>query len=212
MKTTSLSYILQVGKGSILCLLLAIGVAGCGSKKKIPRTIADKNAVGITGDQDGNYADGKKGPNSPGETPDGEYDRDKSGDLDRNPEPYGGEKGPEGTPIPELANVYFSLDSDELDQAAESVLKRNATYLKNQDELQVVLRGHTDDQGTEEYNFSLGSNRAQSVRDYLIDAGIDGSRLETVSFGETLRIEEGDDESARAQNRRVEFFVYTIEN
>jgi len=125
-------------------------------------------------------------------------------------EPGGKSLGEAGEAIPELTPVYFPLDSYELGESAKTLLGRAATYLKSNPDLYVVLRGHCDDTGTEEYNLALGSQRAQAVRKHLIDQGIGAIRLETLSFGETMPASEGTDEASRAQNRRVEFFVYTL--
>jgi outer membrane protein OmpA-like peptidoglycan-associated protein len=128
-----------------------------------------------------------------------------------NPELLGGDHlVAEGAPIPDLPVVYFEYDKDVLNGAALIVLEKNAAYLAKRPELYAVLRGHTDEQGTEEYNVSLGSRRAQSVRDYLIGMNIPADQLQTISFGESLPIVEGDEFDA--QNRRVEFFVYALED
>ena len=127
-----------------------------------------------------------------------------------NPELLGGDHlVAEGAPIPDLPVVYFDYDKDVLNEAALTVLNKNAAYLAKRPELYVVLRGHTDEQGTEEYNVSLGSRRAQSVRDFLIGKNIPADRVQTISFGESMPIVEGD--GFDAQNRRVEFFVYALE-
>lgn len=126
-------------------------------------------------------------------------------------ERLGGESAAAGAPVPELPPVYFAYDSDGLDQAAKAVLDKSIEYLRANTGLQAVLRGHTDERGTEEYNVSLGSRRAQSVRDYLVFNGIKADRLQTLSFGESMPATDQTDDASRARNRRVEFFVYTME-
>lgn len=123
--------------------------------------------------------------------------------------PESASNGVEGQPIAELPNVYFGLDSDELDSAATTIIDNGSAYLKKNTALNVVLRGHCDDTGTSEYNYALGSRRAQRVRDALIERGIDANRLQTMSFGKDMPAAQGTDEASRAQNRRVEFFVFT---
>ncbi|MBI1291130.1 OmpA family protein [bacterium] len=125
-------------------------------------------------------------------------------------EPAGKSLGESGEAIPELTPVYFALDSYDLGDSAKTLIGRAAGYLKTHQDLYVVLRGHCDDTGTDEYNLALGSQRAQAVRKQLIDEGIGAIRLETLSFGESMPAVEGSDEASRAQNRRVEFFVYTM--
>lgn len=118
---------------------------------------------------------------------------------------------PDAMLIDELQTVYFGFDSAALSESAQTAIEQNAEYLTGRPDIMVILRGHTDDRGTEEYNVALGSRRAQSVREALILEGIDPGRLSTVSFGKTMPIVEGENESARSKNRRVEFFVYESE-
>lgn len=135
------------------------------------------------------------------------------------PEPTGGNPeptpkdatGPLGSSVPELSMVYFELDKDTLSAETAETLKKHADYLKAHPELNVVIRGHTDSSGTDEYNIALGSKRAQAVRDRLVELGIAASRMETISYGENVPVAEGGDEEARKANRRAEFFVYTVQ-
>jgi peptidoglycan-associated lipoprotein len=69
------------------------------------------------------------------------------------------------------------------------------------------IAGHTDARGSDEYNLALGQRRAAIVKRHLMERGIAGARLEVVSFGEERLAAEGDDESARSQNRRAEFEI-----
>jgi len=72
-------------------------------------------------------------------------------------------------------------------------------------EMSFVLGGHTDDVGEDDYNMQLSEERAESTRRYLVEKGIDPSRLEVAAFGKTKPLEEGSDPDARRRNRRVEF-------
>lgn len=121
---------------------------------------------------------------------------------------YSGEERPVGYQVEELPNVLFAFDDDQLTADARRKAARAADYLQQNPNLNVVLRGHTDDRGTEEYNIALGSRRAQAVREALIEQGIAASRIETVSFGKSQPLETGRDEATRSRNRRVEFFLY----
>jgi peptidoglycan-associated lipoprotein len=67
--------------------------------------------------------------------------------------------------------------------------------------------GHTDERGSLEYNLALGMRRANAVRQYLGDFGIDPARFETTSMGEDSPVSGGSNESAWAQNRRAEFVI-----
>lgn len=111
----------------------------------------------------------------------------------------------ETTPESRLDDVFFDYDQYELRADTRRLLQENARYLREHSGMNIVLEGHCDERGTNEYNLALGQRRADSVRDYLIDLGIDGGRLRTISYGEERPFETGHDESAWARNRRVHF-------
>lgn len=115
---------------------------------------------------------------------------------------------PAGAEIPELPEILFEYDTDSLSESAKAAVAKAAEVLKRRPELLVVLRGHTDDRGTPEYNMALGSRRALAVQAALLEAGIAADRIDTLSFGEELPADPADSEEARAKNRRVEFFVF----
>lgn len=103
------------------------------------------------------------------------------------------------------ANIYFEFDNSSLNAEARELLLKQARWLKKNQDRKLVVEGHCDSRGTEEYNLALGSRRAQSVKDFLVDAGVDASQIATVSYGEERPAVEGDNEDAWAQNRRAEF-------
>ncbi len=106
--------------------------------------------------------------------------------------------------------VYFAFDSAALGTAELPKLESLAGHLREHPEYAVVVEGHCDDRGSDEYNRALGENRALVVRDQLISLGIDGARLETVSYGEEKpAVPNATDESQHAKNRRAQFIVGT---
>ncbi len=110
--------------------------------------------------------------------------------------------------VRELATIYFDYDSSSIRSDARATLQANAGAIQGHDEWRtVVIEGHTDERGTEEYNLALGEQRAHATRQYLADLGIPSSRLQVVSFGESAPAVQGSDESAWRWNRRVEFRV-----
>ncbi len=111
--------------------------------------------------------------------------------------------------LDELMNndVYFDYDDASLTSEGKSLLQRAATILKTEKAFNVVLEGHTDERGTEDYNLALGNRRAQTVLSYLKSLGVSSSDLDAVSKGEQEPKVEGADESSWAQNRRVHFSV-----
>jgi peptidoglycan-associated lipoprotein len=104
-------------------------------------------------------------------------------------------------------DVYFDFDRSELTDKARGELTQVGDVLRKQNKFYVVVEGHTDAQGTESYNMSLGSKRSQAVMRFLVDYGVESERLQTVSFGEEKPKAEGEDEASYAQNRRAHFSV-----
>ncbi|RMG19461.1 MAG: peptidoglycan-associated lipoprotein Pal [Deltaproteobacteria bacterium] len=110
------------------------------------------------------------------------------------------------TPDCTVETVYFDFDSSDLTPEARSILQSNAECLNALGQ-NVVLEGHCDERGTEEYNLQLGERRANAVKKYLVSLGVDPSRIKTVSYGEERPADPGHDEAAWARNRRVEFVL-----
>lgn len=106
--------------------------------------------------------------------------------------------------LAKLQVVYFALDSDAIDEGAQSALDANARVLKATTG-DFVIEGHCDERGTAEYNQSLGERRAKAVQQYFADQGIALSRITVVSYGKDRPAVEGSDEQAWSKNRRAEF-------
>jgi peptidoglycan-associated lipoprotein len=101
--------------------------------------------------------------------------------------------------------VFFEYDSDEINAAAERKLEAKAAVLRANPGVRLRIEGHCDQRGSTEYNLALGQRRAEAVRAYLVNLGIDESRLSTLSYGKERPLVEGDDEETFARNRRAEF-------
>lgn len=103
-----------------------------------------------------------------------------------------------------LAKVfYFEFDQSLLNAEARAALTAHAERLKASPKA-VRLEGHADERGSREYNMALGERRANAVRDFLVLQGVDGSMIETVSYGEERPAAMGSYEGAYSKNRRVE--------
>jgi len=105
----------------------------------------------------------------------------------------------------DFETVYFSYDSYELSPVAIDSIEKNAKLLKSDPTYSLRIEGHCDDRGSDEYNMSLGENRAMTVMNYLASLGIDKSRLTIISYGEEMPVANDRNEIAWAKNRRVEF-------
>jgi len=104
-----------------------------------------------------------------------------------------------------MGDVNFDFDKYNLRDDAIATLRRHVETLRANPELKVLIEGHCDERGTEEYNIGLGERRANRVFEYLVAAGIDESRLKTISYGEMRPKAMGSNEEAWAINRRAEF-------
>lgn len=113
-----------------------------------------------------------------------------------------------GVRVAELETVYFDFDRAVIRDNQKPTLRTDAGAIEaNSSWRTVVLEGHCDERGSEEYNLALGERRANATKAYLVNLGVSGGRLDTVSFGEAKPAVQGHDESAWKWNRRVEFRV-----
>lgn len=111
-----------------------------------------------------------------------------------------------GTKV-KLNNIYFSFNSDTLDQRSKVVLDNFTLFLMDNPNLKIKIEGHTDDIDTKDFNMDLSIRRAKVVRDFLWNAGIDYSRIEYKGYGETVPVTDNESERGRALNRRTEFVI-----
>ncbi|MGC8743742.1 MAG: peptidoglycan-associated lipoprotein Pal [Verrucomicrobiia bacterium] len=103
--------------------------------------------------------------------------------------------------------VYFDFDRSTIRPSEKSKIEAVAAVLKQKPETKVQVEGHCDERGTEEYNRALGERRALAAREYLINLGISGDRIFTISYGEDKPADPGHNEAAWAKNRRAEFIL-----
>jgi peptidoglycan-associated lipoprotein len=103
--------------------------------------------------------------------------------------------------------VFFDYDDSSLRRDAQEILARKVAVLRANPSVALRIDGHADERGSVEYNHALGMRRANSVREYLTGFGIEGSRLDIISFGEDRPLDPRSNETAWARNRRAEFLV-----
>lgn len=104
-----------------------------------------------------------------------------------------------------LKTIYFPYNESNLSEEARATLQANAELLREFSDAQVTVEGHCDERGSTEYNIALGERRAQSVRKYLMQLGIDGARLGVLSWGEEKPADSSGTDAGFARNRRAEF-------
>lgn len=161
-----------------LALILVVGLgAGCKGKKDTPLD------TGLSGTDPGSGMEQTTGEGLP--------------DLDQESLLFHPDRG--------LKTVYFDYDSSSLRPDALAILRENAERIKQVPGAIIQIAGHCDERGSAEYNIALGERRALAVREHLIQLGVSGDRLLTISFGEEMPAVEGHTEAAWRYNRRAEF-------
>jgi peptidoglycan-associated lipoprotein len=105
-----------------------------------------------------------------------------------------------------LKPVHFDYDQFTMTSEAQAAAQYDAEILKRAPQVAVLIEGHCDERGTDEYNLALGERRAQAVAQYLTTLGV-SNRMSTVSYGSELPADPGHNEAAWAKNRRAELRV-----
>ena len=178
---------------AVTALLATFAITGCTSKP----VAKNANASGLVG---ANGANGVDGASTTGLGANGEL----------NGNGLNGNGGLNGGPQDAVRRallarvVHFDLDSSDIAQSDFAVLNAHASYLASNGAAHTVLTGHTDERGTREYNMALGERRAKSVQTYLVTNGVRADQIDVVSYGKEKPVNEAHDESAWAENRRVE--------
>ncbi|MEN8134219.1 MAG: peptidoglycan-associated lipoprotein Pal [Thermodesulfobacteriota bacterium] len=114
---------------------------------------------------------------------------------------------PEGRTSAGLFPLYFDFDKSMIRSDQVERVEKNAEFLKNNPGVRVRIEGNCDERGTNEYNMALGQRRALSGQQYLVNLGVAGSRLDTISYGEERSLNFGHDELSWSQNRRDDFVI-----
>ena len=172
-------------KKASLALVAAAVLAGCSSAPSLDNApVEDKG--GVSANNGAGAGSGQTGQST-------------VGGIDLNASGANGQ-GPVGVE----RIIYFDFDSYTVKPEFQSLLEAHARYLKASSARKVMLEGHTDDRGGREYNLALGQKRAEAVRRSLGLLGVSDAQVEAVSYGKEKPAVQGNNESAFAQNRRVE--------
>ena len=198
-----------------LCLSL-LALAGCGPKQVSPYTPTGNNMpegsaldggmgniteeMGAGSGQDGGLgAGGSEGLDATGGS-----GSNLSFAGDNQSDAY---KREHGRSSPEMRPIYFDFDQSSIRSDQIPSMEHNGSYLKSNPSRSVLVEGNTDDRGTNEYNLALGERRAVAARNYLVEFGIEESRIRTVSYGEERPLFMGQSEDEFAHNRRDDFIL-----
>ena len=98
--------------------------------------------------------------------------------------------------------VFFATNESILTTRSRDTLRKQATWLRKNPEITVVLEGHADERGTREYNLALGERRANSAKDYLMTYGVSANRISVISYGKERPVDSGSNPLAWSKNRR----------
>lgn len=104
-----------------------------------------------------------------------------------------------------LDNVYFKYDDYVLTDQGRTSLDKNANFLLQNPNVKIIVEGHCDKRGSNEYNLALGLKRAKAIETYLVNSGVEASQVKIISYGEERPAVYGNNESAYSKNRRAEF-------
>ena len=98
--------------------------------------------------------------------------------------------------------VFFATNESSLTTASRDTLRKQASWLRKNSNINIVLEGHADERGTREYNLALGERRANAAKDYLMTYGISANRISVISYGKERPVDSGSNPLAWSKNRR----------
>lgn len=187
--------------------------------RKADKPLRDRDGDGIPDRDD--QCPREPGPAPSGCPPDEDNDEipDDEDKCPTEPETKNGFDDDDGCPdiVPEefadlagiLKGINFDTDKDKIKKDSKPILDRAVEVLQKYPQVRIEISGHTDSAGGYEHNVDLSQRRAESVKNYLIDAGVDGERIETRGAGPNEPIATNDTKDGRAENRRIEVKILT---
>ena len=193
--------------GSVAALLVLIVVMASCAKR--PATIAASapaptGVAGATGSSGGSGGSGSTGGGTTSMQPSGSTAA---------PAPTGSTTGG-ARPAPrdfaavsDLKDVFFDFDKYDIRPTDAKMLEANAAWLKSHDNMLVLVEGHCDERGTNEYNLALGERRAKATMNYLVAQGVQANRITIISYGEERPVCTEHTEACWAKNRRAHFLI-----
>lgn len=106
-----------------------------------------------------------------------------------------------------LKMIHFDYDQYMIREDAKPMLEEDAAWMKKFGSAKVLIEGHCDERGTEEYNLALGEKRAKSTYDYLASLGVSPERMKVISYGKSQPLDTGHTETSWQKNRRAQFLI-----
>ncbi len=106
-----------------------------------------------------------------------------------------------------LKMIHFDYDQYTIREDAKATLEGDAAWMKKFSSAKILIEGHCDERGTEEYNLALGEKRAKSAYDYLASMGVSPDRMKVISYGKSQPMDSGNNETSWQKNRRAQFLI-----
>ena len=197
-------------RGSFLVVtsLLVLAAIGSGCAKRPATTQAAAPAPTGTAST---MAPGSSQPGGTTATPSGPSTSQPGGGATAAPTPAPGPTArpapKDFAPVPELQDIYFDFDKYDIRPGDTRTLDANAAWLKSNPNHLLLIEGHADERGTNEYNLALGERRAKSTMNYLVSQGVQANRITIISYGEERPTCTEKTEGCWAKNRRSHFLV-----
>ena len=194
----------QIAKPLALTLALSLAALGCKSTKGVITPLGDKTG-GAGQDPNANLGDAGKLDSAAGVAGNTPLDPDRIKQTRH-------DGYTQHRDTFQADTVHFAYDSSNVRPGDKAKVSHVADYLKSNSSDAVLIEGHCDERGTDEYNRSLGERRASALREIVIQLGIDATRVETISFGKDRPVDTGSSDAAHSKNRRGEFVLLTPPN
>jgi outer membrane protein OmpA-like peptidoglycan-associated protein len=200
---------------SLSMAIAATTIVGCGTSKGVQGGAAGAagGAIigGIIGENNGSTATGAIlgaviGGAAGGAI--GAYMDKQANEIEKDIEGADVERVGEGIKITFDSGLLFEVNKSELNESTKTNLRELAVTLEKYEDTEILIEGHTDNTGSEDYNKTLSKKRAGAVSDYIKGLGVSGSRISIVGYGETQPIESNDTEAGKQANRRVEMAIF----
>jgi outer membrane protein OmpA-like peptidoglycan-associated protein len=207
----------RVSRGLVLGTLAAFSLQGCASLSKTEEGAVGGAAVGAVmggiiaentakGAVRGAVIGGAAGAGI------GRVMDQQAEDLEDNLPGAAVERVGEGIQVTFDSGILFDVDSDALRPEAQSNLRELAVSLGDYEGTSVLVVGHTDATGSDEYNQGLSERRSAAARSFLVSAGLEAGRIEAVGLGETEPVASNESVEGRQENRRVEVAIFASED
>jgi len=193
--------------GSVVALLVLVVVMVSCAKRPATTAASAPAPTGVAGATGSSGGSGPSGPSGSGGTtsvqPGGTATPTPSGSTSGSARPA----PRDFAAVADLKDIFFDFDKYDIRPTDAKMLDANAAWLKSHDNMLVLVEGHCDERGTNEYNLALGERRAKATMNYLVAQGVQANRITIISYGEERPVCTEHTEACWAKNRRAHFLI-----